>query len=48
METTKEAINPVGESGQKISEAEKNNISRAISDVEAKILELKLLIDQAK
>ena len=48
METTKEAINPVGESGQKISEAEKNNISRSISDVEAKILELKLLIDQAK
>ena len=48
METTKEAMNLSGDSGQKISDAEKNNISKAISDVEAKILELKLLIDQAK
>ena len=48
METTKNAMNPSGDSGQKVSDAEKNNISKAISDVEDKILELKLLIDQAK
>ena len=48
METTKEAMNPSGDSGQKVSDAEKNNISKAISDVEDKILELKLLVDQAK
>ena len=47
METTQDAITPSGESGQKISDAEKNNISKAINNAEDKILELKLLIDRA-
>jgi len=41
METTQKAINPEGESGQKISETEKKHISKAITDVEDKILQLK-------
>ena len=47
METTQKAINPEGESGQKISETEKKHISKALNDVEDKILELKLIIERA-
>jgi len=47
METTQKAINPKGESGQKISETEKKHISKALNDVEDKILELKLIIERA-
>ena len=47
METTQKAINPEGESGQKISETEKKYISKALNDVEDKILELKLIIERA-
>ena len=47
METTQSAINPEGEGGRKISESEKKNITKAINDVEDKILELKLLIERA-
>ena len=46
METTQKAINPKGESGQKISETEKKHISKALNDVEDKILELKLIIER--
>ena len=44
METTQKAINPEGESGNRISETEKKHISKALNDVEDKILELKLII----
>ena len=47
METTQKAINPKGESGQKISETEKKHISKALNDVEDKILELKLIIERS-
>ena len=47
MEATQLAINPEGESGRKISESEKKHITKAINDVEDKILELKLLIERA-
>ena len=47
METTQLAINPEGEGGRKISESEKKHITKAINDVEDKILELKLLIERA-
>ena len=47
MEATQSAINPEGERGHKISELEKKHITKAINDVEDKILELKLLIDRA-
>ena len=47
METTQKAINPEGESGQKISETEKKHISKAITDVEDKILELRMIIDRS-
>ena len=46
MEATQSAINPEGEGGHKISESEKQNINKAINDVEDKIFELKLLIDK--
>ena len=46
METTQLAINPESEGGHKISESEKQNINKAINDVENKIFELKLLIDK--
>ena len=47
METTQKAINPKGESGKKISETEKKHISKALNDVEDKILELKLIIERS-
>ena len=47
METTQKAINPKGESGQKISETEKKHISKALNEVEDKILELKLIIERS-
>lgn len=47
METTQKAINPKGESGHKISENEKKHISKALNDVEDKILELKLIIERS-
>ena len=47
METTQKAINPEGESGNRISETEKKHISKALNDVEDKILELKLIIERA-
>ena len=47
METTQKAINPEGESGQKISETERKHISKALNEVEDKILELKLIIERA-
>ena len=47
MEATQAAINPEGEGGHKISELEKKHITKAINDVEDKILELKLLIERA-
>jgi hypothetical protein len=47
METTQLAINPEGEGGHKISELEKKHITKAINDVEDKILELKLLVERA-
>ena len=47
MEATQLAINPEGEGGRKISESEKKHITKAINDVEDKILELKLLIERA-
>ena len=47
METTQKAINPEGESGNRISETEKKHISKAHNDVEDKILELKLIIEKA-
>ena len=47
MEATQSAINPEGEGGHKISELEKKHITKAINDVEDKILELKLLIDRS-
>jgi hypothetical protein len=47
MEATQSAINPEGEGGHKISESEKKHITKAINDVEDKILELKLLIERA-
>lgn len=47
MEATQSAINPEGEGGHKISELEKKHISKAINDVEDKILELKLLVERA-
>jgi len=47
METTQKAINPEGESGNRISETEKKHISKAITDVEDKILQLKLIIDRS-
>ena len=46
METTQKAINPEGESGQKISETERKHISKALNEVEDKILELKLIIER--
>ena len=47
MEITQKAINPKGESGKKISETEKKHISKALNDVEDKILELKLIIERS-
>ena len=47
MEATQSAINPEGEGGHKISESEKKHITKAINDVEDKILELKLLVERA-
>ena len=47
METTQKAINPEGESGQKISETERKHISKAITDVEDKILQLRMIIDRS-
>ena len=47
METTQKAINPKGEKGHKISETEKKHISKALNDVEDKILELKLIIERS-
>jgi uncharacterized UPF0160 family protein len=47
METTQKAINPEGESGQKISETEKKHISKALNDVEDKILQLRMIIDRS-
>ena len=47
METTQKAINPEGESGQKISETERKHISKAITDVEDKILQLRMIIDKS-
>ena len=47
METTQKAINPEGESGQKISETERKHISKAITDVEDKILQLRVIIDRS-
>ena len=46
METTQKAINPEGESGNRISETEKKHISKALNDVDDKILELKLIIER--
>lgn len=48
METTHKAVSPDGEGGKRISQTEKSNISKAISDVEKKILQLKALIDSSK
>ena len=47
METTHLALDPEGDAGPKLTELEKKNISKAINDVEDKILELKLLIDRS-
>jgi len=47
METTQKAINPKGEGGSKISENEKKNITKALNEVEDKILELKLIIERS-
>ena len=47
MEATQKAINPEGESGNRISESEKKHISKALIDVEDKILQLKLIIDRS-
>lgn len=48
METTHRAVSPEGEGGKRISQSEKNNIAKAINDVEKKILQLKALIDSTK
>ncbi|EDZ60272.1 hypothetical protein PB7211_595 [Candidatus Pelagibacter sp. HTCC7211] len=47
METTQKATSPKGEGGSKISESEKKHISKALNDVEDKILELKLIIERS-
>ena len=47
METTQKATSSKGEGGSKISESEKKHISKALNDVEDKILELKLIIERS-
>jgi hypothetical protein len=46
MEITHQALDPKSQSGQKLSQSEKEKISSQINDVEKKILELKLFIDK--
>ena len=45
MDTTQNAIDPEGQEGDKISEQEKKKIFEAISQLEEKIIKLKLSIN---
>ena len=46
METTQKAVDPEGEEGQNLSQKEKDQIHKAIKEVEDKILNLKMIVDK--
>ena len=47
MDTTQKAMDPEGEEGQNLSQKEKDHIHKAIKEVEDKILNLKMIVDNS-
>ena len=47
MDTTQKAMDPEGEQGQNLSQKEKDHIHKAIKEVEDKILNLKMIVDNS-
>ena len=47
MDTTQKEMDPEGEEGQNLSQKEKDQIHKAIKEVEDKILNLKMIVDNS-
>ena len=47
MDATQKAVDPKGEEGRNLSQKEKDQIHKAIKDVEDKILNLKMIVDNS-